>query len=185
MIKKSGDRRGQVWVETVVYTLIALTIIGIFITFAKPKIEEIQDKAIIDQSIVMLDDINEIVLSIAQGGAGNQRVIEIGIKKGTLEIDGINDQVIFELEGKHTYSEPGDDGQPGPFINIGNILARTKKVGKISTVSLLSNYTNKYDITYNGLDDKKLLTRAPVPYELSISNKGDVGGATLIDFKLK
>jgi hypothetical protein len=183
MIKGRGDKRGQVWVETVIYTLIALTIIGLFISFAKPKIEEIQDKAIIEQSVEMLEDINSIIISIVQGGAGNQRVIEIGIKKGILEIDGINDQIAFEIEGKHTYTEPGADGAPGDFISIGNILASTQKRGKINKVILKSNYSGTYDIKYQGKDEKKLLARAPVAHKISISNKG--GGVPIINFELK
>ena len=38
---------GQVWVETVTYTLIAIVMIGLVLSFAKPKIEELQDKTII------------------------------------------------------------------------------------------------------------------------------------------
>jgi hypothetical protein len=185
MFRKRGCKSGQVWVETVVYTLIALTIIGLFISFAKPKIEEIQDKAIIDQSIEMLEDINSIILSIVQGGVGNQRIIEVGIKKGTLEIDGISNRLVFEIDGRYTYTEPGPDGEPGEFINIRNILASTQKRGKISTVTLISNYTNIYNITYRGEDDKKLLGKAPVAHKLSISNKGDIGGKPIINFELK
>ena len=174
------NKNGQVWVETVIYTLIALTIIGLFLSFAKPKIEEIQDKAIIDQSVEMLEDINKIILSLVQGGAGNQRIVEIGIKKGSLKIDGQNDQIIFELEGKYAYTEPGENGQPGEYINIGNIIATTQKKGKTSTVTLINNYTGKYDIRSQGADAVNVITRSPAPYKLAISNDGETGGKTLI-----
>jgi uncharacterized protein (UPF0333 family) len=46
MKKRAGffakNKRGQIWVETVVYTLIALVMIGLVLAFAKPKIEELQ-----------------------------------------------------------------------------------------------------------------------------------------------
>ena len=35
-------KRGQIWVETVIYTLIALILIGLVLTFITPKIKEIQ-----------------------------------------------------------------------------------------------------------------------------------------------
>ena len=181
----SINSRGQVWVETVIYTLIALTVIGLFVSFAKPKIEEIQDKAIVEQSVQMLDGINSIILSIVQGGAGNQRGIEIGIKKGELKIDGLNDQISFELEGRYTYTEPGIDGQPGKYINIGNVLATTKKRGKLSTVTLISNYTNKYDLKFEGIENTKVITKAPISYQLSLLNKGESGGKTVIDISIK
>ena len=44
-----NSKHGQVWVETVIYTLIAFALIGTVLTFVKPKIEEMQDSAIISQ----------------------------------------------------------------------------------------------------------------------------------------
>ncbi|MEK6926537.1 MAG: hypothetical protein AABW50_04635 [Nanoarchaeota archaeon] len=177
------NRKGQVWVETVIYTLIALVVIGIFVSFAKPKIEEIQDKAIIEQSVGMLEDLNDITLSLTQGGSGNQRIIDIGIKKGQLTLDGINDKIIFELEGRYSYTEPGQNGQPGSPVNIGNIIATTQKKGDRYTVTLTSDYSN-YNITYNNIDNFKTLFKAPSPYKITIANRGEIGGVTVIDFKI-
>ena len=179
-----GRKKGQVWVETVIYTLIALTVIGVFLSFAKPKIEEIQDKAVIDQSIDMLENINGIIVGIVEGGAGNQRIIEVGMKKGTLIINGTGDDLVFELNGKYTYSEPGTDGTQGPYVNVSDLIATTKKVGKISTVTLISDYTNRYNITYQGEDKSKVVSRSTAPYKLAILNKGDVGGSTQIDISV-
>jgi hypothetical protein len=188
---KKGDKSGlfknkkaQVWVETVIYTLVALTIIGLFLSFAKPKIEEIQDKASVEQSIQMLEDINSIILSIVEGGAGNQRVIDLGIKKGSLIINGNEDKIIFEMDGKYTYTEPGANGTQGKYINVGNILATTKKTGKVSTVTLISNYSNIYNITYQGEDKIKVVSRSSAPYKISLSNKGESGGINQIDISL-
>jgi hypothetical protein len=178
------NKKAQVWVETVIYTLIALTIIGLFLSFAKPKIEEIQDKATVEQSVQMLEDINNIILSIVEGGAGNQRVIELGIKKGALFIDGNSDTITFEMDGKYTYTEPGANGAMGSYIEVGNILASTKKIGKISTVTLISNYSDKYNITYQGEDKLKVVSRSPAPYKISILNKGESGGINQIDLSL-
>ena len=126
--------RGQVWIETVIYTLIAFAMIGAVLSVAKPKIEEIQDKAIIDQTIGMLDDMNSIILSVKKV-PGNQRIIELSIKKGNLNIDGVNDKIIFEMESRHTYSQPGED------VIVGSIIAHTEKKGKFSIVTLTSNYS--------------------------------------------
>lgn len=193
-MKKASDKlileflkyeKGQVWVETIVYTLIALSLIGLFITFAKPKMEEIQDKSIIEQSTDILEEINGVIISMTQGGPGNQRIIEMGIKKGIFEIDGINNQLSFEIEGKYTYTEPGDGGVQGPYIQVGNLLASTQKRGKVSTVTLLSNYSSIYDIKYKGGEVAKSITRAPIPYKLIISNEGEAGGIPVINFNLQ
>ena len=56
MKKKRGKKNGQVWVETVIYTLIAFSLIAAVLAFVKPKIDELQDKAIIEQSIGMIKE---------------------------------------------------------------------------------------------------------------------------------
>lgn len=170
------NKRGQIWVETVVYTLIALVMIGLVLSFVKPKIEEIQDKAIIEQSIEIMEELNTIILLLIQGGPGNKRLIELGIKKGNLKIDGINDQIVFEMEGRYTYSEPGQD------IYHGSIIAHTEKRGKFNKVNLTIDYSEDYDITYQGEDKLKTISKASTPYKLFISNKG--GNKTIIDIEI-
>jgi len=161
----------------VIYTLIALTVIGIFLSFARPKIEEIQDKSLVEQSAEMLEDIEGVIINVVQGGAGNQRVVDLGIKKGTLTINGTGDTITFETESRYTYSEPGE------IIQIKSITATTEKHGNTNTVTLISNYSN-YNITYNGGDEIKVVGKSPSPFKILIANKGATGGKNQIDFKL-
>ncbi len=157
-------KRGQVWIETVIYTLIAFVIIGAVLSFAKPKLEEIQDKTVIEQSIDVLENINDIILSI-KNVPGNQRIAEIGIKKGTLKINGVNDSIEFEIKSRHTYSQPGEE------IHIGSIIVYTEKRGKYSNVKLTLNYSD-YNITYQEKDTLKTLGKSGTSYKMSIMNKG-------------
>ena len=39
----SNSRRGQVWVETVIYTLIGIALIGLVLAILTPKIKEFRD----------------------------------------------------------------------------------------------------------------------------------------------
>ena len=50
LVSKRSDKKAQVWIETVIYTLIALALIGTVLAFVKPKIQEIQDKIVKIQS---------------------------------------------------------------------------------------------------------------------------------------
>ena len=88
---KKGEK-AQVWIETVIYTLIAFAILGAVLAFAKPKIEELQDKSIIEQSIKMLENIDGIIGEI-RTVQGNQRQMELELKKGTLTIDSSNNNI--------------------------------------------------------------------------------------------
>ena len=157
-------KRGQIWVETVIYTLIAFVMIGLVLGYALPKIRELQDKAVIDQSISTLKGIDVIILNL--GGPGNQRVLELSVKKGNLIIDGINDKIAFEIEGSYTYSEPG------VTITDGNIFVNTVKTGDYNLVNLTRDYSAEYNITYIGKDELKTISKTLVSYTLIISNKG-------------
>ena len=140
MLKK----RGQIWVETVIYTLIALILIGSVLAFITPKIQEIQDRAIIEQSISILNEIDNIIFSVSLS-PGNKRIIDIGIKKGNLIINSIEDKIIFEIESSLEYS------QEGVNINEGNIIVLTEKLASTNKITLTSNYNS--DITYNGKNE--------------------------------
>lgn len=168
------NRRGQVWVESVIYTLIAFVMIGLVLAFAKPKIEELQDKAILEQSLNMMKEIDNTILTM--GGAGNQRLLEMNIKKGALKIDGENNKVVFEMNSKYLYSEEGKT------IPDGNILINTKKSGGNNFVNLTREYTNTYNITYAGEDKIKTISQSATAYKILITNRG--GTPPVIDFSI-
>jgi len=159
------NRRGQIWVETIIYTLIAFALIGLVLAFVKPKIEEIQDKGIIEQSISVLEEIDLIIKTL--GDPGNQRVVNLGISKGIFNIDGGNNKLFFEIESRHVYSEPGKN------VTIRNIIVLTEKRGKINDVTLTRDYEGEYDITYQNTDELKKIGKTSTSYTLLIANKGE------------
>ena len=172
------NKKAQVWVETVIYTLIAFVILGAVLAFARPKIQELQDKAIIERSIEMLQDIDSIVREI-EVAQGNIREIELGIKKGELIIDLDNDEIRFELETNNLYSEPGETIQEG-IINI-----KTEEHADLYKVMLNMSYNHEEDISgtltnivdYDLLWDDansgtEVLQSSGTPYRVFISNDG-------------
>jgi hypothetical protein len=177
IIFQKKNSRGQVWVETVIYLLIAFVMIGLVLSFIKPKIEQIKDKAIIEQSIQIIQDIDNSILTM--GGSGNKRLLEIGIKKGSLIIDSENDTIIFEMEGAYMYSEPGET------VKTGNIEAVTEKNGRNNRVTLKRDFGDEYNITYNDEESTKTLTRAPSPYRMFITNNGISLNKINIDFSVE
>jgi len=97
------NKRGQIWVETVIYTLMGVVIISLALAFIKPKIEEIQDKGIIDQSLNLIKYIDEKISEMKV--SGNVRIVNLEVKKGEFVIDGKSQQLFFEIETPHSYSE--------------------------------------------------------------------------------
>ncbi len=176
-MKKGGKKKAQVWIETVIYTLIAFVMIGLVLSFAKPKIEEIQDSTILQQSTEMMKEIDSIILTM--GAAGNQRIIEIGIKKGDLKIDGQGDKIIFEMESQSVYSEPGKE------VNDGNIIVLTEEKSGYNLVTLTRDYgEDNYDLQVEGENKIKVISKASTSYKLSILNEGEIEGKTTLDISI-
>ena len=169
--------RGQVWVETMIYTLIAFALIGLVLAFVRPKIQQIQDKSVIDQSISVLNDIDSVINSL--GTSGNQRVLDVSINKGTLTVDGVNDKIYISVPSNSEYSQVGQD------VPDGNVIVRTDQAGSAYNVLLTIDYSGLYNITFNGLDAAKELNQAPTAYKLLIANNGkDIYGKTLVNMEV-
>jgi len=172
---KLGNRRGQVWVETVIYTLIAFTLIGLVLTFVKPEIDETRDKGLVEQSIQVMNDIDLIIRNI--GTPGNQRVVKVGISKGELNIDGVRDLIFFDLESQYKYSESGQK------VGHGSLVIYTTEEGAAYNVNITSNYSGGYNLKFQNVDELRRLGAASTPYRISISNDGlDTNGDTIINF---
>ncbi len=173
---KKRMKKGQVWIETIIYTLIAFVMIGLVLSYARPKIEELQDNALLKQSTDMMKQIDTTILTL--GGPGNKRILEIGIKKGTLNIDGINEKIFFEMESQSVYSEPGTN------ISDGAITVLTQKRSGYNVVTLTLMY-DKYNIKFEGEDELRQISKSSTSYKLSISNEGkDANDKTILDISL-
>lgn len=172
-------KKGQVWIETVIYTLIAFSLIAAVLAFAKPKIEEVQDKALIEQSISLVKEIDSTIREIIQGGAGNKRQLELSIKDGSLIFDGETDKILFEMESSYIYSEIGKE------IPEGNLIIKTTKKGSIHLVTISRDYNEEnYNITFNSEDKIKTLSKAATSYKIFIKNNGKVDDKWGINIEL-
>jgi len=168
-------KKAQVWVETVIYILIGLTIIAVLLAIINPKINQMKDKAVIESMISGLEtidkDINGVKLAY-----GKKEIVDIGLKKGRLIINGETEEIVFVLdESKVEYSEPGRE------IERGSLYVLTEKQKGIINVSLSLKY-DSLNITYSEKDEKKVFNQASLPYRFAIENKGDqevmIGGET-------
>lgn len=166
--------RGQIWVETVIYTLIGLAIIGLVLAVALPKINENKDRVMIEQSIEALGNIDSKIYDV-QGTTGNRRVVNLNIKKGKLIIDMENDVISWILDSSFPYSEVDIP------VSVGCLNVITRGVGDSWEVELIMEYG--IDLRYNGGDfGKKELDVASLPYKFIIENTGkNVDGDTVIE----
>lgn len=164
---KVGKKRGQIWVETVIYTMIAFVLIAAVLAFVRPKIEKMQDEIIIKKSLVVMKDIDSTVSNIIASSPGNIRLLEIEIKKGSITFDGNDDKIAFKMYSRGEYSEPGLE------IKDGDISILTEKKTGEYLVTLERKYDSSiYNLTYEGGDKIKEITPSSKAYRVFFSNKG-------------
>ena len=168
MFKKNN--KAQVWVETVVYTLIGLTVIGIILSMALPQIDKAKDKALIEQTVTALNILNQKISEVEQA-PGNSRVVEFSISKGKLEID--SSASSSESKGLIRYTL-GDTklelSEVGQDIKQGNIILRTEKMPARFKITLTMEYPN-LNITNENGEEIKTLQAGTTPYKIIIENK--------------
>lgn len=171
--------KGQIWIETVIYTLIGLVLIGLVLALATPKINEFKDKAIIDQSIDALKSLDSKLSEVVQEGPGNVRNIEFGMKRGALYINSAENLIYYEIDDSRVlYSEPGIEAE------IGRIKILTEEGSVNHKVTLTLNYGQDLKLFADGKEPVlKKYTAAPTPYRFSFTNRGFVGENEVIEIR--
>ena len=168
-------KKGQVWVETVIYTLIGIALIGLVLAILTPKIKEFRDRSVIEQTIESLNVFDSKVIDVLDA-PGNKRKVIFGLQRGIIFIDSLNDTIRYVLDESNVrYSEPGLS------LDIGRINVSTQELTESYKISLYMSY--KYNITFDGNDslDSQQFTPVSIPYEFFITNKGTVNNKLWID----
>ena len=165
----SNSRRGQVWVETVIYTLIGIALIGLVLAILTPKIKEFRDRSVIEQTIESLNVFDSKVVEVLDAPA-NKRKVTLGLDRGIIFIDTLNDSILYVLDESNVrYSEPVVS------LDIGRLNVSTTALTESYKITLSLHYP--YNITFNGEDsiEPKQFTPVSVPYEFFIENRGLIG----------
>lgn len=174
-IMKKEDR-GQVWVETVIYVLIGLSLIALVLAFVMPKINEKKDIIIVEQTIDSLNVFDDKINTVVETGQGNKRIIDFNMKRGGLFFYTGQNKIVFVIEDlSKPYSELDKE------INVGRIKVKTTKAGKTNKVELTLEYKG-IDLTFDSKNDAllpKKFTRSSTPYRFAIEN-GGIGGQNYI-----
>jgi type II secretory pathway pseudopilin PulG len=162
MIKKL---RGQVWIETVIYTLIGLALIALVLSYAMPKINELKDNALVEQSINAMNGLNDKIIEV-RNNPGSRKVVDFTLKSGEMNINPINNSISLNIGGINSaYSEPGVE------ISVGKVKVLTENNQKNYDVIIKLVYPS-INITYSGQEEDKKFDASSNPYKLTLTNKG-------------
>ena len=170
MIKINNEKRAQIWIETVIYTTIALILISVVLAFFTPKINQAREKLVIEQSIQQLQELDDKIQAVVSKGEGNRRIVQIKINTGTIFINSSNDSISIVMEGlRGLYAEPN------VLIKSGSVGILVEKKQRGSSVHLSLNYP--FNITYSGKDSEEpaVFTYAANAYKFSLTNNRNSG----------
>ena len=175
-MRKRENKKGQVWIETVLYTLIGLALMGIALGFIMPKINQTRDKLLVEQAITSLSVLDDKIIETLEGAPGSTRKTEFSMKKGELVFDAVNDEITFSLTGlSSAFSEPGMEARSG------RIIVNTTQGQKNYNIVLKIRYNA--DITYDNANEAKKINAAPTPYVFITENKGVQNDRDVIDVR--
>lgn len=161
-------KKGQVWIETVIYTLIGLTFIGIILAVALPRINTYRDRIVVEQSVESMNIFDSKIREVMDSSPGNVRKIDFfSIKKGKITFIAEEDKIVFTVdELAKPYSEPG------AVIKAGAVEIVTEQLGKTSRVELTLNYNETADLEFENSEELKEFAESSTPYTFTIENKG-------------
>lgn len=153
--------------ETLLYTVVGLAIIGVVLSFAIPKLEQNKEKALIAAQISTLKGLDATILDVANNPVGSAKSYELSLERGTLVIDGVNNIITATLETSVRYSEPG------VAVYDGRVSVLTTQTGKKSyrVVMSVPYRALGVDLMANRADKSLEFTQAPTPYVLRIDRE--------------
>jgi len=171
-------RNGQIWIETVLYTLIGIALIGLVLAIATPAINGARDRIVVEQTIETLNDWDSKINELLGTVSGNSRTISaLTMRKGELYVNPSNDSIVIMVKDLHSpYSELGIP------IEIGKIQLISLQDGNSDFVRLTLDYKNLSDLTYAGGDELKKFVASPTPYSFLIRN---MGGANITQIDIE
>jgi len=175
------NNKGDVWVSTVLYTLIGLAIIGSLIAVLQPKISELKDKLVAEQTVQSLNVLDDTMLRVREA-TGTRLNYILRLDKGNFIIDGYNESIYWQSDSKYQYS---DENKLINLTTTRGIQVLTVKSGGLWNINFMMNYRGYgLNITINGKDDFKTLTPSSMPYSVWITNKGIQNKTQQIDFSV-
>lgn len=168
-------KKSQIWIETVIYTLIGLTILAIVLSIAIPQIEKIKDREVIKQTTIALNVLNSKISSVEES-RGSIGIVEFKIAKGRFEINADTNQIIYVLENTGL-----ELSEVGGKVQEGDIFIETKKYGSKYNIFLSLNYSNSLNITNKLEKNTKTLQPSSSSYKIQIENLGFDEASQLIN----
>ncbi|MBS3073567.1 hypothetical protein J4465_02120 [Candidatus Pacearchaeota archaeon] len=167
------NKKGDIWVSVVLYVLISLVILSSVYMIVEPKINEAQDRAVVEQTIILINDIDDAIKTASQA-TGTVVMRQIKISKGDLFIYnatfGTNGTIVYMLN--NTNLKYSQQGTPLTSGNIHVMTTTNKQSEDKYDVILTLNLQNKKVLNENNQNPWQL-SASPLPYKLFIKSEAN------------
>ena len=157
------EKTGIVWIETILYVLISLAVIGMLLAVVQPKITQIKDSIIIDQTKQSLSRIDETILNTKEA-VGMRLFSELKLGQGQLLINATNNSIIWTYSSSYKYSEINRT------VSDGNIHIMTEQQGTGYKISMGLSYD--IDLKVDDAEQEKIIQAASISYKIWFENRG-------------
>jgi hypothetical protein len=162
------NHKGDVWISTVLYTLIGLAMIASLVAIIQPEVSKLKDKFVIEQTAQSLNVLDDTILRTREA-TGTRLNYIIRMDKGNFIIDGVNEIIYWQTDSNYQFSEENRTIN----LTLGNIKGITRPKDGIWNVTLLVDYRGYgINITVNDKDELKTLNPSSLAYSIWITNKG-------------
>ena len=122
------QKKGDVWISAILYFGIGIVIITILLTAGLPVINKLRDKNIIIQTKQVMHTMDDNIREVIKDGTGSQRVVTVNIKKGTINVNEVLDEVVWTFQGANIpISEPTEREEDDIEVAEGKIFIVTKE----------------------------------------------------------
>jgi hypothetical protein len=117
------NKRGEVWISAVLYTLIAVLALVLILEAGLPILERLKDRATFTKTKDVLLNLDKHIEEVANEGEGSQRIVSLEVKEGNLRFT--NNQVTWEMETKNQLVDPRTSTTVGNLIITSNANVNT------------------------------------------------------------
>src|SRR3989344_8433684 len=130
------NKKGQIWIETVLYSMIGLALIALVLSYVTPKINASRNELLVEQSIGAMQNFDARIEETISRGPGNIiKIDEFTMRSGELFINpNKNSITLIVRDLSSAYSEPGVS------IPYGSVNVMTEKRQKTFDVYINSTF---------------------------------------------
>jgi hypothetical protein len=108
------QKRGQVWVSAILYTVVIIVAITLILSVGVPLVNKMKDRIVFSRAKDMMLGLDKHIVDIASEGEGSQRVIPLEIPDGELKVE--NNQIVWR------FNTESDIVTSRTKIDVGNLV---------------------------------------------------------------